>query len=104
MGVFFVTPAFLAVFLALGRQRRTTQMVSAAWLGLVMTALPAMLYFNTGWVQWGGRYLLDAWPLWLMLAALGLRRLGPRAAWLLVAVSVASNLWAAVLTAGGWWP
>jgi hypothetical protein len=104
MGLFFVTPAMIAVFLAAGGTRRSRGLIPACWLSLTLVSLPALFYFNTGWVQWGGRYLLDAWPLWLMLTAIGLRRINSRIAGGLILASVVSNLWAAVLKAGGWWP
>jgi hypothetical protein len=66
--------------------------------------LPSLLYFNTGWVQWGARYLVDGWPLWLMLAGLGLHRVRRPVAAGLIWLSVISNLWAAGLAATGWWP
>jgi hypothetical protein len=104
MGVFFVTPAFLAVFLTFAGNWRGRGLLAACWVSLVLVTAPALLYFNTGWVQWGGRYLLDAWPLWLMLTALGLRRMNPRVAWCVVLLSAVSNTWAVVLATGGWWP
>jgi len=104
MGLLFVTPAFLGALLGFSGGWRARPLVAACWLSLVLITVPALLYFNTGWVQWGGRYLLDAWPLWLMLAALGLSRVDRRIAFILVGLSVLSNLWAAVLTAAGWWP
>jgi hypothetical protein len=104
MGLFFVTPAFLAVLLGFRRPRRSAGLLAATWMSLVLTTVPALLYFNTGWVQWGGRYLLDAWPLWLMLAALGLRRAHPPVTRFLVILSLLSNLWATLLATGGWWP
>jgi hypothetical protein len=104
MGVFFVTPAFLLIFLTVYRQWRGGGLLVACWLSLVLVTLPSLLYFNTGWVQWGGRYLLDSWPMWLMLAALGLQRISGRAAAVLIGFSVASNLWAALLSLTGWWP
>ena len=73
-------------------------------MSLLLVTLPALFYFNTGWVQWGGRYLLDSWPLWLLLTALGLGRLDRRVAALLVAASIVSNVVAAVAMAGGFWP
>ncbi len=104
MGVVFSTPAFLGILLALGGGWRGRGLVAACWLALFLVTVPSLLYFNTGWVQWGARYLLDAWPMWLMLTALGLGRVKRSMAWLLVGLSVASNLWAAILTTFGWWP
>jgi hypothetical protein len=104
MGLVFVTPAFLAALVGIGGTWRARQLVAACWVSLLLITLPALLYFNTGWVQWGGRYLLDAWPLWMMLAALGLSRIGRAAAILLVLLSILSNVWGAVLTALRYWP
>jgi hypothetical protein len=104
MGVFFVTPAFLLIFLTAYRQWRAGGLLLACWLSLVLITVPSLLYFNTGWVQWGGRYLLDSWPMWLMLAALGLQRINGRVAAVLIGLSVVSNLWGALLSLTGWWP
>jgi hypothetical protein len=104
MGVLFVTPAFVGILLAFGRNLRSRGLVAACWLCLVLVTLPPLFHFNTGWVQWGGRYLLDAWPMWLMLASIGLGRMNRRLAAALVVLSVIGNVWAAVSTAAGWWP
>ncbi len=104
MGIVFASPALLGVLLTLGGNWRGRGLVAACWFALFLVTAPSLLYFNTGWVQWGARYLLDAWPMWLMLAALGLGRINRRVAWLLVGLSVASNVWAAILTTFGFWP
>lgn len=105
MGLIWVTPAFVAVVAALwARGRYEARMLLAAWTSLVLCCLPGLLYYNTGWVQWGGRFLMDAWPIWLMLAAVGLRRLPPGLSMVLIVLSVISNLWAALLVALRVWP
>jgi hypothetical protein len=105
MGVLFVTTAFVAVLAAIGGAAgRGRRLVLAAWVSLIAVTVPALTYFNTGWVQWGGRFLLDGWPLWLLLTAIGLQRLGRRLAVALVLLSVASNLWAVVATLSRAWP
>jgi len=104
MGVLFVTPAFVAVLAAIGGAGRGRGLLAAAWVSLIAVTVPALLYFNTGWVQWGGRFLLDGWPVWLLLAGIGLQRLDRRIAVALVALSVASNLWAVVATLSRAWP
>jgi hypothetical protein len=104
MGVFFVTPAFLMILMSWRRQWGAPRLVLASWMSLAAVTLPALLFFNTGWVQWGGRYLLDAWPLWLILTALGLQCVNNKVATVLIGLSVVSNLWAAVVLTGGWWP
>jgi hypothetical protein len=105
MGLLFVTPAFIALAAALWvNGRRQTMFLAAAWLSLALVCLPGLFYYNTGWVQWGGRFLVDAWPMWMLLAALGLRRLPRGPAMLLIVVSVISNLWAALLVVLRVWP
>ena len=106
MGVLFVTPAFIALLAALPSRGSGSRFVllTVAWLALILTCLPGLLYYNTGWVHWGGRFLMDAWPMWLLLTATGLRRLPPRAAIALIMLSVMSCSWAAVLTLARVWP
>jgi hypothetical protein len=105
MGILFVTPAFVALVGAVWTQGRARSgLLAAAWISLVLTCLPGLLYYNTGWVQWGGRFLIDAWPLWLLLAALGLRRLPAKVSMALILLSVLSNAWAAFLIASRIWP
>jgi len=68
---------------------------AGAWLTVLAVALPNLLYYNTGWGQYGYRFSLDFTPFLLVLVALGLRR--PfRAPWavlfaVLLAISVVSN-------------
>ena len=104
MGVFFVTPAFLMIIFTAHGRWRARGLILATWISLGLMLTPSMLFFNTGWVQWGGRYLMDAWPLFLILTALGLHRVDRRMGVFLIVLSVASNLWASLLTVGGWWP
>jgi hypothetical protein len=105
MGLIFVSPAVAAGAL-IGALLIRRQGV-AGWslvLSLGLTLLPGLLYYNSGWVQWGGRFLMDAWPLWLLLAWEGLHRLPLRWSLTLIVLSVASNLWAVLLTWTGLWP
>lgn len=104
MGVFFVTPAFLMTFFTVHRRWRARGLLPACWLSLGLVLAPSMLFFNTGWVQWGGRYLVDVWPLLLILTALGMHRINHRMSVVLIMLSLVSNLWATLLTLGGWWP
>lgn len=104
MGIFFVTPAFLALAATLHPRLLKQPLVGATWISLILVCLPGLLYFNTGWVQWGGRFLLDAWPLFLLLAATGLEHLPRPIVLVLITASVISNLWAVILTVSGVWP
>jgi hypothetical protein len=104
MGIFFVTPAYLAMVLSLGGGRWKQPLVLTAWLSLVLICTPGWLYFNSGWVQWGGRFMVDAWPLFLLLTAIGLRHLPARLVGVLIVASLLSNLWAVLLTTLRLWP
>jgi hypothetical protein len=63
MSVFIVTPAFALLFAA----RRRDTLTRAAWLGLLATMIPLWMYHNTGSLQFGYRYWMDAAPMWLIL-------------------------------------
>lgn len=105
MGLIWVTPAFAALLAAVwARGRHEHRLLVSAWVSLVLCCLPGLLYYNTGWVQWGGRFLMDAWPIWILLAGVGLRRIPPALSILLIVLSVVSNLWAALLVAMRVWP
>jgi hypothetical protein len=65
MSLFIVTPAFALLFAA----RRHDTLTRAAWLGLLATMIPLWMYHNTGSLQFGYRYWLDAAPMWLLLLA-----------------------------------
>ena len=65
MSLFLVTPAFL---LLLGARRRRPAII-AAWAGLLAVMIPLWAYHNTGSVQFGYRYWMDAAPFWLLLLA-----------------------------------
>jgi len=99
MSLLLVTPAFL---LLLGARRRRPTVI-AAWAGLLAIMLPLWAYHNTGSVQFGYRYWMDAAPFWLLLLAVTYP-LEPAAAsrldrWLerarrpLLIVSILINVW-----------
>ena len=99
MSLFVVTPAFALLFAA----RRRDSLTRAAWLGLLATMIPLWMYHNTGSLQFGYRYWLDAAPMWLLLLADIPPGLARRA---LILISVAINVWGFLwmfekLTGGG---
>lgn len=106
MGLLFVTPAILVAVLGLVRSAGAGSrwLRLTAWLSVAAITAPATLYFNTGWVQWGGRFLLDSWPIWLLLVAWGWQGVPIWLRRALLALSVVSNLWGALLTTFGVWP
>lgn len=105
MGLFFVTPAFLALGWAFRAPRPQARvLLGLGWISLGLCALPGLLYYNTGWVQWGGRFLLDAWPIFILLATLGLSRLPRLIIWTLILLSMLSNIWGAIVILLQVWP
>jgi hypothetical protein len=92
MSLLIVTPAFLLIFAAWRRE----PLILAAWAGLLATMIPLWLYHNTGSLQFGYRYWMDAAPMWLVLLSevkpLRRRGAGTFARVLLVA-SIAINVW-----------
>jgi hypothetical protein len=67
----------------------------ALWLTVLATALPSLLYQNSGYVQFGYRFSLDYLVFFIMLLAVGNRRFG----WLfktLVVLAIAVNTFGAV--------
>jgi uncharacterized membrane protein YwaF len=60
-------------------------------------AIPTLLYFSQGWVQFGYRYLMDYLPFLMILTALGFEDNQSRSSfWLkvvLVVASVAIGFW-----------
>lgn len=69
MSVFLTTPALLYLF----RARHRDPLIVAAWIGLLSVAIPLWMYHNTGSLQFGYRYSLDAAPFWMILLADGMQ-------------------------------
>lgn len=85
--IFLTTPAFLYLF----RARPREAVGVAAWISTVLIAIPLLMYYNTGWVQWGYRFSMDLLPFLIVLLAFGMRR---RLTWAgagLIALSIVSN-------------
>lgn len=68
-GLFFVTPAFVYLARAV---RQHHSIARAAWSGAIAVITILMVYFWTGWTQFGYRYLVDAVPFLLVLTARGM--------------------------------
>jgi hypothetical protein len=89
MSILLTTPAVFYVLRARFSEARNL------WLGLAVLAilLPIMLWFSTGWVQFGYRYSLDFFPFLLILISSGMGSRLNNGMIALVALSVAVNLW-----------
>lgn len=93
MSLFLTSPVLLFALVA----RQPRPMVRGAWIAVGLSLVPLLLYYNTGWAQFGYRFSLDFMvPALVLLAA----AFGPRISRLsvgLILVGVAVNLW------GVWW-
>jgi hypothetical protein len=97
-GIFWTMPALL--FAVLAFRRREQRLLALALLaGCVLPLAFLLLYFNTGWVQFGNRFSLDYLPFAFLLAVLGMRF---RQGWLekfLIGSSIAINIWGYIVFA-----
>ncbi|MCB0143921.1 MAG: hypothetical protein KDE50_28770 [Caldilineaceae bacterium] len=94
MSLFITTPALIYLLGA----RRPTPLALGAWVSFVLLAIPLVLYYNTGWWQFGYRFSLDFMVPVMVLLAIGA---GRRVSWLmqgLIIVGVAVNAWGIT-----WW-
>lgn len=55
MSLLFTTPALIY----LGRARWLSPLMVGAWVALGLLLIPLLLYYNTGWWQFGYRFSLD---------------------------------------------
>ena len=92
MSILLTTPAILYVLKA-----KFNESVNLwALLAMVGIMVPIVVWFSTGWVQFGYRYALDFLPFLLILIASGTGRTVSKTMVVLVALSVAVNLWGAL--------
>jgi hypothetical protein len=89
MSILMTTPAVLYVLRA-----RYSEAINL-WSGLAVLAIliPIVIWFSTGWVQFGYRYSLDFFPFLLILIVSGTGNKIGRGIVAVVALSVAVNLW-----------
>ncbi|HWL95355.1 MAG TPA: glycosyltransferase family 87 protein [Phycisphaerae bacterium] len=72
MSLFLASPAFLYAMIAL-RRIRTSTVVRDAAVTLALSLIPLLLYFNTGYAQFGHRFSMDYMPLLLILMVAGVQ-------------------------------
>lgn len=92
MSIFLVSPALLYL-LGSFRIPRARPIAWAAIAAVLLTAVPLITYYNTGWWQFGSRFSIDFLPFLILLTALGVRG---RATWLLGLLTLAAvgmNIW-----------
>lgn len=89
MSVLLTTPFLLLLFVP----RKLTRLERVALANVAVIALPSLLYYNDGWVQFGQRFALDWIAPGLLAASFGARS---APAWLVVAATaagIAINAW-----------
>jgi hypothetical protein len=89
MAIWLTTPAFLYLFRAV----RKSPITIGAWMAVGLLLIPLLLYFNTGWSQFGYRFSLDFIVPLFVLLAVGLGSKLPRGFKLLAVASILINLW-----------
>ena len=90
--IFLTMPALFFAFFALlrkGQRWLTVSLIAACFL----PALAVLLYFNTGWYQFGYRFALDFLPFLFLLAALGMASKPTWREGTLITLSVMINVW-----------
>ncbi|MEZ4662897.1 MAG: hypothetical protein R2911_35565 [Caldilineaceae bacterium] len=94
MSLFITTPALIYL---LGARRRSP-LVMGAWAAFALLLIPLILYYNTGWWQFGYRFSLDFMVPIMVLLAVGA---GQRVSWTmkgLILVGIIVNAWGVA-----WW-
>ena len=90
--IFLTMPALLFAFVGF-RRRKQRWFATSLLAGCVLPVAAVLLYFNTGWYQFGYRFALDFLPFLFLLAALGMAE---RPRWpekTLIVLSVLINVW-----------
>jgi len=85
----YTSPALVAAFLA----RRPRPLVVACWLLAIAAAIPSLLYYDGGGVQFGIRHALDFEPFLFVLMVLGAGKKMPPWVLALIAWSVLVGIW-----------
>lgn len=86
-GLLIISPA---IGYALAGIRRNA-IVLGALLAALLVAIPNLLYYNTGWMQFGYRFALDFIPFLLVPMAVGMRGKISKLAILLILLSIVAN-------------
>jgi hypothetical protein len=84
--LFYLSPPLLLIFLARPfiRSKKKWSIdpyVTALWTGALVTFLPSIMLYSTGWMQFGYRYALDIIPILVLLTVFGAKG---RISWLYV--------------------
>lgn len=92
MSIFLTTPALFFLF----RKFKKDLLSIGAWVAIAFLLVPLLLYYNTGWWQFGYRFSLDFMPAVMLLFALGLEEKPEWGFWFVVGLGVLVNAWGAL--------
>lgn len=95
-GIFWTTPPLVCAFPAF-RHKEHRWLAAALLASCLLPMAFVLMYFNTGWYQFGYRFLLDFLPFALLLAILGMQAVPGWREKLLIVLSVAMNVWGFVV-------
>lgn len=87
LSLFIASPIFLPALYAVFRKLREP-VVRSAGISAVLALVPLLLYFNTGYWQFGHRFSMDYWPMLLVLTLIGIRALSRTTVFALAAASL----------------
>ncbi len=107
MSILLTSPAFLFAIPALRWGYGLSRLVTGAALAVLIVAVVNLMHFSQGWVQFGYRFSNDFVPWALLLVAIGMERVvaarkggaaavGVALVSILVAASIAINLWGTI--------
>lgn len=76
--IFFLTPPFLTIFLAFPIKKKDNKYeidpyVLSLWITSIISIIPVLMHFSSGWMQFGYRYSLDITPLLILLSIFGIK-------------------------------
>ncbi len=96
LSVLIASPMFLLVAVALWRQGRQ-RIVWSSLVGIALCLIPLLMYFNTGFAQFGHRFSMDYLPLLMLLAFIGAGATRHRISRSLLIASILIHAWGLLL-------
>lgn len=96
MSLLLTTPATVLVAWSLRRRREPA--VAGAWVSIALVLVPLLMYYNTGWQQFGYRFSLDFVVALVLLIAVGAGGRLSRTAKGLIVAGILVHAWGV-----GWW-
>ena len=68
--ILFLTPPLLAIFLT--KPWKNIE-IASLWAAAIITMIPSLLIYSTGWMQFGYRYSLDITAILVVLSVFGVK-------------------------------